>query len=239
MIAADVGRRVHLLQWDVARLPFDVPRILMRFPEVGGVTHAAIRVAAGRWAREAAWRWHERHPDPAEILIGETPLAGERFMELARPRADALEPLLAGPETIFLIPVPSREVRRAMEAARATEIDAPAHERDAASAPPDLVAWHWDDLERVAGALGIARTAPAGEYDPELYAAVYRRLLRHRHALVVALTRVLTLDSSVHEVPAGAREIVPTAAEVDAAIAEQMSRPDDEIARETARWYEG
>jgi hypothetical protein len=228
---------VHLLQWDVARLAFDTPDILMRYPEEDGVTHAAIRVAAGRWARAAVRRWHEEHLDPADVLVGETPLAGERFMELARPRDDDIEPLHASDASLFLVPVPSREVRRVIEAAREREIAAPAHARDAASAPPHLVQRHWEELEHVADELGVARTALPGTYDPELYTRVYRAVLRHRRTLVVPLMRVLQVDENVHDVPTGAREIVPSAAEVEDAIAEQMRRSDADVEREAAEWY--
>ena len=237
LIAEQTGRAVHLLRWDVARLAFDTPRILARYPEIGGVTHAAIRIAVGRWARAAVLRWHLGHPDPEHLLIGETPLVGERLMELARPRADAVEPLLAGPATIFLVPVPSRDVRRAIEAARARDMSAPAHARDLASARPDLVRWHWDDLERVGAILGVASAAVPGDYDAELYARVYERLLRHRRSLIVPLTRVLAAAGSPHEVKVGARELVPTATEVEAAIGAQMARPDNEVEAEAARWY--
>jgi hypothetical protein len=237
VIGSDLGRRVHLLQWDVARLAFDTPEILARYPEEDGVTHAAIRVAAGRWARAAVRRWHTEHPDPTDLLVGETPLAGERFMELARPRDDDLEPLLASDATLFLVAVPSREVRRVIEAAREKEIAAPAHARDAASAPPHLVQRHWEELEHVADEVGVARTALAGTYDPELYTRVYRAVLRHRRTVVVPLMRVLTVEENVHEVLATAREIVPGADEVEHAIAEQMRRTDAEVEREAAEWY--
>jgi hypothetical protein len=41
----------------------------------------------------------------------------------------------------------------------------------------------------------------------------------------------------VHDVPPGAREIVPSAAEVETAIATQMARSDDEIERDAAEWF--
>src|SRR5204862_4841657 len=119
-------------------------------------------------------RWHGAHPDPSHLLIAEAPLAGERFMELARPRDDDIEPLLASEATLFLVPVPSRVVRRAIEDARERETSAPVDARDSTSAPPHLVLRHWLELENVADSLGVARTALAGTYDPELYAAVDR-----------------------------------------------------------------
>ena len=114
-VAVERGRVVSLLQWDVARLPFDTPGILARYPEIGGVTHSAIRIAVGRWARGAVLRWHRAHSDPRHLLVGETPLVGGRLMELARPYEDEAEHLLAGDGTWFVLPVPSRAVRRAIE----------------------------------------------------------------------------------------------------------------------------
>ncbi len=237
LIGLDLGRRVHLLQWDVARLAFDTPSLLARYPEVDGVTHAAIRIAVGRWARAAVLRWHRAHPDPADLLVGETPLAGERLMSLARSERDEVEPLLASDATLFLVPVPSREVRRAIESSRARDMSVPTSERDTASAPPHLVQRHWDEIERLAAMLGLPVAALPGTYDPELYAAVYRAVLRRRRSLVVPLTRVLALEGSVHDVPAGAVELTPNAAEVEAAIDEQMVRRDAEVERDAADWY--
>lgn len=237
LIAEGLGRVVHLLRWDVARLVFDTPRILARYPEVAGVTHPAIRLAVGEWARAAVLRWHDAHGDPAHILIGETPLVGERLMSLVRPRHDRVEPLLAAAATLFLVPVPSPDVRRAVEGSRARDMAAPAHARDAASAAPHLVRWHWDDLARVAGILGVPRADPPSGYDPELYAAVYQRLLRHRRSLVMPIARVLSLPASVHEVRA-AGDLVPTPAEVAAAMARVAGRTDDDVERDAARWYE-
>ena len=105
LIAGEVGRRVHLLQWDVARGPFETPEILARYPETDGVTHAVIRKAAGLWAREAVGAWQRRHADPRDLLIGEVPLIGNRLIELVQRRDDEVEGLLAGEGSVFLIPV--------------------------------------------------------------------------------------------------------------------------------------
>ena len=236
-VAADARRAVHLLQWDVARLRFDTPDVLARYPEVGGATHAAIRLAMGRWAREAVLRWHEARPDPRHILVGETPLVGNRLVELAKVRDDRPEPLLASEATVFIVPVPSREVRRVIESARASEMADPRHERDAASAPPHLVRWHWEELERTAAALGVSGPGPRGEYDPDLYAAVYRRLLRHRHAIVLPVGATVAVEGSAHEPPPLASELVPAPEEVDREIAAVARRADADIEREAADWY--
>jgi hypothetical protein len=71
LMAQAEGRQVHLLQWDVTRAAFERPEILARFPEVDGVTHAAIRQAVGTWARGAVHAWHEAYSSDAHVLIVE------------------------------------------------------------------------------------------------------------------------------------------------------------------------
>jgi hypothetical protein len=164
LIAAEAGRQVHLLQWDVARGPFETPELLARFPETNGVTHPAIRKAVGVWARGAVAIWDERYADPAHLLIGELPLIGSRLIELARPRPDTVEPLLAGERSLFLIPVPSRAVRQAIEAARVREMAAPIHERERANAIPSLVQALWEEIAAVAREL---RIRPASDLADE------------------------------------------------------------------------
>src|SRR4051812_13196676 len=90
LIATSAGRRVSLLQWDVARGPFERPEILARYPETDGVTHAVIRKAAGLWARGAVAAWDRDHPDAADMLVGEVPLIGNRLIELVQQQADTV-----------------------------------------------------------------------------------------------------------------------------------------------------
>lgn len=229
-LALAAGRVVHLLQWDVARLAFDTPEILARYPEVNGVTHAAIRVAVGRWARAALRRWDRAHLDPAALLIGETPLVGERLMELARTRADESEDLLAGERSCFIVPVPTREVRRAIEVARVRDSFSA---QDRTSAPPDLVRANWADIARVAIELGTAQPPGPANYDPDVYAATYRSLLRHRHVIVMPLAELMSASAA----PSGAVALVPRPDEVALAMSQLESMAPSEIARAAAEWY--
>src|SRR5579864_1476208 len=84
-LAAGAGRTVHTLQWDVARPVFEASPVGRRYPLVDGVTHVVIRKAAGLWVRGALADWHAANPSAAHVLIGELPLVGGRFIELARP----------------------------------------------------------------------------------------------------------------------------------------------------------
>ena len=93
-LAVASGRMVHLLQWDVARPVFEASVAGRRYPLADGVTHPIIRKAAGRWVRQAVVEWSVAHPGARDLLIGETPFVGHRFVELAQRRDDRAEALL-------------------------------------------------------------------------------------------------------------------------------------------------
>ncbi|MDE2802447.1 MAG: hypothetical protein OXK21_06165, partial [Chloroflexota bacterium] len=119
--------------------PFDAPALLTLYPEVEGITHPVLRKAAGLWARDAVAAWAAQEPDADAVLVGETPLIGYRFVELARRTADDAEAALAADTTRFVVPVPSVEVRRAIEDARAATTASPRHERERADAVPNVL----------------------------------------------------------------------------------------------------
>jgi hypothetical protein len=204
------GRRVHLLQWDVARPAFEASDAGRRYPQDRGVTHGVIRLAVGRWARAAVARWHARHPGPEHLLLGETPFIGHRLIELARPAGDEAEPLLASPATTFVIPVPSRALREHLVAERARRTRQPLHPREREDAPPEVLQALWREL---AGA--------AMPYDPVVYQHAYQRLLRHRRAEALPLhVRLQTDGVSAYDFRIDAPDLVPTADEVDRFIRE-------------------
>ena len=227
LLAHAAGRAVHLLQWDVARAPFETAELLGRYPERDGVTHPAIRRAVGLWARGAVLQWHADHPDPEHLLIGEVPLLGERLSALAEVRPDAAEPLLAGTATRFVIPVPSGAVRRHIEAARERSFASPAHEREAADAPLSVLRALWRELHDLGVGLGAAAAAPAGDipYDPAVYATVYEHLLRHRLHETLRLDEILPVGGSVYDLDVAAGELAATPEEV-AATMRRVQRAD-------------
>jgi hypothetical protein len=209
------GRAIHLLQWDVARPVFEAGEAGRRYPQEAGVTHGVIRLAVGRWARLAVSRWHADH-GPDALLIGETPFIGNRLIELARPGDDAAEPLLAGPATRFVIPVPSRALRAHLEAERERRARQPLHPREQEDAPPAVLRALWREV--------------AGDdrpYDPAVYRQAYERLLTHRHALALPLDTVLPVGAiSAYDVRVPTADLVPDAGEAARAIAEvEASHP--------------
>lgn len=246
-LAQTAGRSVHTLQWDVARPVFEAAPAGRRYPLVDGVTHVAIRKAAGLWVREALASWHRVHPGAGHLLIGEVPLVGGRFIELARPAADAAEPFLAAAATRFVIPVPSRDVRAFIEGERDRRMADPRHPREREDAPTHVLRALWDDLVDVARILNLpdAREREgrgAVPYDPAIYEAVYRRVLARRHAEALPLTRVLATGGvSVYDLGVAAADLVPSPADVERAIrAVEAAYPDPRrLSAEVHHWYEG
>ena len=201
------GRRIHLLQWDVARPAFEASPAGRRYPQEDGITQPLIRIAVGRWARRAVARWHAAEPASA-LLIGETPFVGHRFIDLARPAHDAVEGLLAAPATRFVIPVPSVALRGHLEVERARRATTPVHAREREDAPPDVLRGVWRELTAVARALGIAAADDA--YDPEVYRAVYARLLARRHAQALIVDeRLPTATVSAYDFRIPTTDLLP------------------------------
>ena len=234
------GRRVHLLQWDVARPAFEASAAGHRYPQEDGITHPLVRIAVGRWARPALARWDVTQP-PSALLIGETPFVGHRFIELARVIDDAAEPLLARPATRFVIPVPSSALRRHLEAERARRARAPVHAREREDAPPDVLRGVWRELVGVAAALGIARTGDDADYDPDVYRAVYERLLARRHAEALMLDeRLSTSGVSAYQFGIPTTDLVPSNDETARFIADAEREYADRtvLERAVARWFE-
>ena len=223
------GRGVHLLQWDVARPVFEACPAGARYPQVGGVTHGVIRLAVGRWARWAVAEWHARAA-PDGLLIGETPFVGGRLIELARPAEDAAEALLAGPTTRFLLPVPSARLRAHLEAERERRAARPLHPREREDAPPAVLRALW-------------REVAGGDrpYDPDVYEALYLRLLARRHAAVLRLDTIAPGAESAYDLRVPIRDLVPTAEEARRAIHEiEASHPDPAaVTRAIAGWRDG
>jgi len=257
-LAGGAGRHVHLLQWDVARPVFEASPAGRRYPVADGVTHGIIRKAAGLWVRRAVAGWHESHPGPEHLLVGETPFIGNRFVELARRLDDEAEALLTAPACRFAIPVPSREVRRFLEAERERRAASPLHPREREDAPPHVLRDLWRELADVARQLAPGRAAaePAADcgrqtiaaagdgsppYDPAVYARVYQTILRHRNVDTLEVDAILpTAKLSAYDFAVALPDLVPTESEAEACIREIEGghRDPSALARQLARWWE-
>lgn len=249
-LAHAARRPVHLLQWDVVRPAIERSPAGAAYPTVDGVTDGVIRIAAGLWARDMVARWAVEPIHSDRILIGETPLVGHRFIELARPETDKAEPFLSGPGSWFVIPVPSVEVRQAIETERARRIVRPVHDREREDAPPHVLRAQWEALAAVAPLVGIRpASAPSGgtphgaapvPYDPEAYERVYEFVLRHRHAQSIPVRRLLPAATiSVYDFAAPTTDLAPTSDEAAAFVRLAETRFPNRLAVQSAidHWY--
>jgi hypothetical protein len=238
------GRRIHLLQWDVARPVFEASNPGRLYPQQAGVTHGMIRLAVGQWARAALAQWDAQHPGFADILIGETPFVGHRLVELARRDRDPAESVLMAEWTRFIIPVPTRDLRAHLEAERARRASQPLHPRESEDAPPDVLQDLWRQLVVVARTLGLVgdEVWPGDDvpYDPLIYQRVYEQLLANRHTEAVAVdTRLPTADFTPYAFEIPISDIVPTSAEASRAILDVQARYADaeDLHEAIERWY--
>jgi hypothetical protein len=236
------GCAVHLLQWDVARPVFEAHPAGQRYPVREGVTHGVIRKAVGLWVRQAIVRWHQAHAGFDHLLLGEIPCIGNRFIELARVEDDAAEGLLTAASTVFVIPVPSPDVRCFIDCERARRRVHPVHAQELEDAPPQVLRALWEDLACTAPLLGIdvpCQTAPR-PYDPMVYQKVYEALLRHRHTQVMAIDILLpTTTLSVYDFDVPPASLIPTDDEVAAYIeaVEQQFPLRDALQDALGQWY--
>jgi hypothetical protein len=240
-LAVAAGRTVHLLQWDVARPVFEAHPYGQRYPVVDGVTHGIIRMAVGRWARHALAQWHQHYPEAQHLLIGETPFIGHRFIELARPGEDAAEELLDH-AAVFVIPVPSPQVRHYIATERLRRNSNPLHPQESEDAPPQVLHALWQELVHIAPHLGIAVPASAQPvpYTPALYQCVYEGLLRHRQVRVLPINTLLpTTTLSVYQFTVERFLLTPTSEEVVRCIQEvEQHYPDATVwQRALEHWY--
>jgi hypothetical protein len=237
LLSHAAGRPLYLLQWDIARQGFETPEILARYPEVEGTTHAAIRRAAGFWVRGAVANWAAAHAGDDALLLGEAPFVGNRLIELARREADAAESFLAARSTLFIIPAPTLAVRRAIETTREREIEQPRHAREAANAPPNVLTLLMEELRAAGAAVGVPGAKSEGGYDPDVYTAVYARLLQHRHARALAIDECWPVVASPYELDMSATELHPSPAEVAGALARVEALGAVELERAVRQWY--
>jgi hypothetical protein len=139
-----IGRSVHSLQWDVARPAFVSPAIAHTLPRCPRHRASDGAQRRGQWVRQAVVRWSRANADDSSsLLIGEVPLIGHRLVELVQTHADDAEPLLAGPRSLFAIPVPSVAVRAAIERARQRTFTNPSNPRESEDAPVRVVQQSW------------------------------------------------------------------------------------------------
>ncbi|WP_372366037.1 hypothetical protein [Candidatus Uabimicrobium sp. HlEnr_7] len=239
LLAQREGRKVHLLQWDVARNAFETEKNLELYPEVCGVTHPMIRKATGLWSRLAILDWYRNYDKPHLLLI-EMPLVGNRFIELVQNQNDDSETILQGEDTLFILPVPTKEVRKKIEDIRAKTTSEPRHEREAHDANPDVLRSLWHELFSLACDLDFAPTLQQKNtpYMPDVYRKTYEYLLKHRRVQVMSIDTVFSQKHSAYDLNEITSEPTASSEEVSKIIAKIDSKYDcEKLTAEVNKWY--
>ena len=238
LIANEAGREVHLLRYNFARQPFETEVNITKYPEIDGVTDPALRKAVGLWARQAVKIWQETHPEPNQMLIGELPLIGSRLIELVEPMEDAVEPLLNSEQTLFVVPVPSWEVREVIEKRRKRTLADPQNEQEKLDAPPNVLQAMWQEVNGLARQIGLTKASPQTPYNPYIYGGVFEALLHHRPRKLLLIDQVLRPSRSVYELEVLAGTLQPTADEANQTMARvESSYTRDELANLVQNWH--
>ena len=217
-LSVNQGRQIQILQWDVARLAFETPSVLARYPEIDGFTDPMLRRAVGYWARSAICAWSQENQHSRQLLVVEAPLIGGRLIELAdpspNPGSDLSEPVLKAKSTRFVVPIPSLEVRHAIEQARARSIANPRHERERSDARVNVLQSVWLDVVDLARDL-CWPSPHHPTYDPKLYSFVYSHLLRSRNPVMLNIDTVFQTRSSVYDIDMEIKELSATTEEIE------------------------
>jgi hypothetical protein len=242
LMAMSREREVTTLQWDLARQHFETPEVLEKFPEIDGITHAGIRKACGWWSRKAVSSWHREHIADNAILIVESPLIGNRLIELATQADDEAEKFLSNEAVQFVIPIPSEKLRGVIISKRENTTKAPKHEHEKADAQPHVLMLLYRELCEVAVKLGkkIAQE-DFQHYNPEVYEFVYAAILKHRHFIPLRVNTVIKNDGrSVYETSGGNRkQLLPPESDVENFV-RQVSRRfenEDALKQLVDTWY--
>jgi len=241
LLAAQAGKRIHFLRWDAALAAFETDALLQRYPETDMVTHPVIRKAAGLWSRQAVARWQVEFPGPEEILIGELPISGNRFVELVKVHDDAAETLLAGELTRFFVPVPTTEVRRRLESKRLDSIANPQHTDEARDAPMHTLRHVWDETRNKAADLGLADAEDGrdgDDYDPAIYSRFFEYLLQHRNCRILRVDTLYPDAGSAHDFDVTTHELMASPDDVaDVLEKVESAWTAEEIVSSVEAWY--
>lgn len=240
-IAAAAGRRVQMIRWDTGLASFQNAAVSAKYPDVGYGSHPVVRKAAGLWGRRAVARWAAEHPDPADMLIGEVPIIGNRYSEFVKRLPDDAEAALASDATTFLYPVPTPDVRARLEAVRRDTFANPRHPDEARDAPPSTMELAWRLTCSKAIDLGLIRDRDLDSqhaYEERVYCMLFDRLLQRRNARALRVETLWPGGGSAHDLRDGVRELTATPDEVSAAIAAvEAAMTPEQAALDIENWH--
>ncbi len=180
ILASTLGRKVTVIQWDIARKAFETKEIAARYPIGDGIVHNGVKLSVGKWLIGSIKNWLSTPQDNSDLLLIEAPLVGHRFIELAKIREESIvEDFLKSEACQILVPIPSKKVREKIEEDRRAQIADNA--QIWSGAKPSVMLMLWKMICGIANQFGRAIPMDGQPpYDPEVYAFVYGEILKHR-----------------------------------------------------------
>jgi len=237
-IAKSFKKEIEVIQWDIARKSFETEALAKIFPMKDGQVHAGVKLCAGRWLIAYLQNWHLRTLDYAnKILLIEAPLVGNRFSELAHSQDNPeLEKFLSSEQVQFVLPIPSREVRKKIEEDRAAQVSESATQWSGAK--PSVMRQLWTDT------LGIGRRLQLidsidGKYDPNNYKKIYTYILRHRNLRVLEVNQIFDVNIKDEKSLHSLKNVIPSTQKIDELAMEIKTQnlTEAEIKEITSHWY--
>jgi len=237
-LAKKEGKKLTLIQWDVARKAFETEDILSRFPMGDGTVHNGLKLIAGKWLMDEVEMWIDIHAEDSELLLIEAPLVGHRFIELVQQNAsEELEQYLSSDEVQVVMPIPTNEVRSIIEEARAKQVKEEA--KVWSGAKPSVMLMLWKMTCGIAVEFGKEIDMDGQPpYDPEIYSFVFSEILKHRHFVPLIIDEVFSLpemdESMLHD-----NESLKADPETAAFYAELVNTfySEQEIEEIVSNWY--
>jgi len=189
-IAIQEGKKVTVIQWDVARKAFETPEIAKRFPTGKGEVHNGLKLSVGKWLIDTFEKWIASNKEGNGLLLIEAPLVGHRFVELAhRQSATALERILSSDAFQVIVPIPSKEVREKIEQDRNAQVAENA--KTWSGAKPSVMLSLWKEICGIANEMGEAISMEGQPpYDPDIYNFVFGKLLKHRRFIPLYINEI-------------------------------------------------
>jgi len=196
LIAKSLDIELDVIQWDVARKAFETSFIAKHFPMGEGTVHEGVKLMAGHWLMDELRLWYDTYNDSARILLIEAPLVGHRFIELVKPVDDSeLESFLSSDRTTVVMPIPSIEVRSKIETERKRQVKEDA--KVWSGAKPSVMLMLWKMTCTIANEFGKnIDLSSQPKYDPEIYAFVFKKILKHRNFVPLIIDEVFGIPES-------------------------------------------
>lgn len=227
-----------IIQWDVARKAFETEYISKYFPLGDGTVHNGLKIIAGQWLMLTLKAWLQENSNTNKKLIIEAPFVGHRFVELAHvDREYDLEDFLSSNAIQFVVPIPTKELRKKIEEERARQVKEDA--RVWSGAKPSVMLMLWKMTCEIANEMGKSiDVSGQPEYDHEVYKFVYGEILKHRHFIPLIVDEIFEMGAQDESVLHDQDSLVASTAFADELAKDIIeSKSEQAIDEIVSNWY--